>query len=43
MIDALLLGSEEALLMMLRMSLEQLEAINIHEDMKFSMFVYRLN
>ena len=42
MIDALVLGSAEAFFIMLRMSLEQPQAINISGDMKTSMFAYGL-
>ena len=41
MIDALVLGSAEAFFIILRMSLNNLEAINISGDIKSSMFVYR--
>ena len=42
MIDASVLGSAEAFFIMLRMSLNNLEVINISGDMKTSMFAHRL-
>ena len=41
MINALVLCSVEALFIILRMSLEQFEAINISRDMKTSIFSHR--
>jgi len=38
----LVLGSEEALFILLRISLKNLKAINISEDMKASIFAYGL-
>jgi len=42
-IDASVLGSSEALFILLRMSLNNLKAINISRDMKALMFAYRLH
>jgi len=43
MTDALVLGSWEALFILLRMSLYNLKTINISGDMKASMFAHRLH
>jgi len=40
MINALVLGSAKALFIMLRMSLKNLEVINLSENMKTSMFAH---